>query len=54
MPITANSVAHIRLTVTDIAYACGFADLPTFSHAFKQTYQESPSTYRRRVGSRRR
>jgi AraC family transcriptional regulator, positive regulator of tynA and feaB len=42
-----------HLSVTDIAYACGFADLPTFSHGFKQTYQESPSTYRRRVGSRR-
>lgn len=42
-----------HLSVTDIAYACGFADLPTFSHGFKQTYQESPRNYRRRAGSRR-
>ena len=40
-----------HLSVTDIAYACGFADLPTFSHGFKQAYQESPIAYRRRVGS---
>ena len=37
-----------QLSVTDIALACGFADLPTFSHGFKQQYQESPSSYRRR------
>ena len=37
-----------HLSVTDIAHACGFADLPTFSHGFKQQYQESPSTHRRR------
>jgi AraC family transcriptional regulator, positive regulator of tynA and feaB len=41
-----------HLSVTDVACACGFADLPTFSHGFKQTYGESPSAYRRRVGSR--
>lgn len=37
-----------HLSVTDIAHACGFADLPTFSHGFKQQYQESPSIHRRR------
>ena len=41
-----------HLSVTDIAYACGFADLPTFSHGFKQTYHESPSSYRRRTNAR--
>lgn len=36
------------LSVTEIAHACGFADLPTFSRGFKHEYQESPSAYRRR------
>lgn len=40
------------LSVTEIAHACGFADLPTFSRGFKIEYQESPSTYRRRSGVR--
>jgi AraC-like DNA-binding protein len=38
-----------HLTVTEIAHTCGFADLPTFSHGFKQRYKESPSSYRRAV-----
>lgn len=38
------------LSVTDIAYACGFTDLPTFSRRFKAEYHESPSDYRRRLG----
>lgn len=41
-----------HLSLTDIALACGFADLPTFSHGFKQAYQEAPSTYRRRARHR--
>ena len=41
-----------HLSVTEIAYACGFADLPTFSRGFKLEYQESPSIYRRRCGVR--
>ncbi len=40
------------LSVTEIAHACGFADLPTFSRGFKIEYQESPSSYRRRRGVR--
>jgi AraC family transcriptional activator of tynA and feaB len=43
-----SSPHDAHLSVTDIAHACGFVDLPTFSHGFKQEYQESPSTYRRR------
>lgn len=39
-----------HLSVTDIAVACGFGDLPTFSHAFKQEYGETPTSYRRRSG----
>ncbi|MDN5857958.1 MAG: helix-turn-helix domain-containing protein [Pseudonocardia sp.] len=46
--LTSPRDAH--LSVTEIAHACGFADLPTFSHGFKQVYHESPSTYRRRSG----
>jgi AraC-like DNA-binding protein len=49
-----NDPRDDHLSVTDIAYACGFADLPTFSHGFKQTYHESPNTYRRRRCERRR
>ncbi|WP_165922225.1 AraC family transcriptional regulator [Pseudonocardia endophytica] len=40
------------LSLTEIAAACGFADLPTFSRGFKTEFQESPSTYRRRSGTR--
>jgi AraC-like DNA-binding protein len=43
-----SSPRDAHLSVTDIAHACGFVDLPTFSHGFKQEYHESPSTYRRR------
>lgn len=39
-----------HLSVTEIAHACGFVDLPTFSHVFKQAYHEPPSAYRRRSG----
>jgi AraC-like DNA-binding protein len=38
-----------HLSITEIAHACGFADLPTFSHVFKLQYHESPSSYRRRL-----
>lgn len=40
-----------HLSVTEIAHACGFADLPTFSRGFKQRYHESPSSYRRRCAA---
>lgn len=40
------------LSITEIACACGFADLPSFSRGFKLEYQESPSSYRRRSGMR--
>lgn len=42
-----------HLSVTEIAHACGFADLPTFSRGFKLEYHESPSVYRRRLQPRR-
>jgi AraC family transcriptional regulator, positive regulator of tynA and feaB len=43
--------ADAHLSVTEIAHACGFADLPTFSRGFKLEYQESPTSYRRRGGA---
>jgi AraC family transcriptional regulator, positive regulator of tynA and feaB len=39
-------LAH--LSVTEIAARCGFGSLATFSSAFKETYREPPSTFRRR------
>lgn len=38
-------------SVTDIAYACGFSSLAYFSRVFKNTYGESPSSYRALYGS---
>jgi AraC family transcriptional regulator, positive regulator of tynA and feaB len=36
------------LSVTDIALRCGFGDLASFSRAFKESFHEPPSTFRRR------
>lgn len=41
-------LAH--LSVTDVALRCGFSDLAAFSRAFKEAFQEPPSSYRRRGG----
>jgi AraC family transcriptional regulator, positive regulator of tynA and feaB len=38
------------LTVTDISLRCGFTDLAAFSRAFRASYHEAPSSYRRRGG----
>lgn len=38
------------VSLTEIAHACGFADLASFSRRFKLEYHESPGTYRRRAG----
>ncbi|NMO88942.1 helix-turn-helix domain-containing protein [Actinomycetospora sp. TBRC 11914] len=40
------------LSLTEIACACGFADLASFSRAFKLRYHEPPGSYRRRAGLR--
>jgi AraC-like DNA-binding protein len=37
-------------SLTEIAHACGFADLASFSRRFKVEFHESPGTYRRRAG----
>lgn len=34
-------------TLSEIAYMCGYADLPTMSKAFKRQYGKSPSKFRR-------
>ncbi|NYD38805.1 helix-turn-helix domain-containing protein [Actinomycetospora corticicola] len=38
------------LSLTEIAHACGFADLASFSRRFKQEFHEAPAAYRRRGG----
>ena len=43
---------HGHRTVTEIALASGFADLPTFSRGFKLEYRETPTSYRHRGGIR--
>ncbi len=34
-------------TLSEIAYKCGYADLPTMSKAFKRQYGQSPSRFRK-------
>jgi len=34
-------------TLSEIAYMCGYADLPTMSKAFKRQYGTSPSQYKK-------
>ena len=38
-------------SVTEVALRSGFSDLASFSRAFKDLYQEPPSTFRRRGGA---
>lgn len=38
------------VSLTQIAHACGFADLASFSRRFKQEFHEAPGSYRRRAG----
>lgn len=35
-------------TLSEIAYMCGYADLPTMSKAFKRYYGQSPSKFKRK------
>lgn len=35
-----------KKSITDIAFACGFQDLSTFSDIFRNKFNESPSAYR--------
>ena len=38
------------LSLTEIAHACGFSDLASFSRRFKVEFHEPPGSYRRRAG----
>ena len=40
------------VSLTEIAHACGFADLASFSRRFKLEFHEPPGSYRRRAGLR--
>ena len=40
---------HPEMSVSDVAYRCGFSDLPHFSHAFKEAYGLSPSQWMKRA-----
>jgi AraC family transcriptional regulator, positive regulator of tynA and feaB len=40
------------LSLTEIAHACGFVDLASFSRRFKLEFHEPPGSYRRRAGMR--
>lgn len=42
----ASLLLHTEDSITDIAYACSFQDLSTFSSVFRDVYQKSPSEYR--------
>ena len=39
-----------EVSLTEIAHACGFSDLASFSRRFKVEFHEPPGTYRRRAG----
>lgn len=47
-----GNAANDALTITEIAFACGFADASYFSRVFRQRLQLTPSEYRRTRGSR--
>ena len=56
--ISAIRVNHVKemlgstqLTLSEIAYRCGYADLPSMSKAFKRQYKMSPSKYRKAFGA---
>ena len=39
-------LSHSQISITDIAFACGFSDSNYFSTAFKNKYGISPKSYR--------
>ena len=41
--------AHPEMSVTDVAWRCGFADQSHLSHAFQKAYGVSPTQWARRV-----
>ncbi|NJK90773.1 MAG: helix-turn-helix transcriptional regulator [Blastochloris sp.] len=45
-----RQLTHSDLSVTEIAYACGFQSLNYFFTCFRKTYRMSPSEYRRQSG----
>ncbi|KGM39790.1 hypothetical protein JY96_06425 [Aquabacterium sp. NJ1] len=49
--IASELVDNTSLTLTDVAERLGYADLSTFSQAFKRWFGVSPAEYRRRRGS---
>ncbi|MXZ09328.1 MAG: helix-turn-helix domain-containing protein [Gemmatimonadetes bacterium] len=43
-----EALKNTSYTLSEIAYLCGFASLSTFSKVFKEKYEVSPSTYRKK------
>ena len=46
-----EALNNTSYTLSEIAYLCGFASLSTFSKVFKEKYEISPTTYRKKVES---
>ena len=44
---SATLLQSTRMSITEIAFNCGFEDLSHFSRAFKEKYGRSPSSYRK-------
>ncbi|MEL7193321.1 MAG: AraC family transcriptional regulator [Bacteroidota bacterium] len=42
-------LAQPNLSLTQIAFQLGYHDLPAFSHQFKKYYQQTPSSFRKRL-----
>ena len=42
-----NDILHTNLSMTDIAYNNGFANLKSFNRIFKRIYKMTPHEYRK-------
>jgi len=43
-----NLLRYTKISISDICYDCGFSSISHFNHLFKNTYDQSPSGYRKR------
>lgn len=47
--LQARTLLHSDLSLTKICFDCGFRDYSTFSRAFKELFQQTPSEYRQKI-----